>query len=115
MKNKVRLSMELVFSVVLLSMTALAQGGLKPVADTGMVTLGPNQVLRITIAAGNGDDSIRVRFRRMGYIEQDNIYRVASTSTSTTIALTSGEATSTDLSNPGLRGSRGGFEQQPKG
>jgi Flp pilus assembly protein CpaB len=108
MKNRMALSIAVVFSVVLLSMTAMAQGGLKPVADTGMITLGVNQVLRITVAAGdlNGDDNIRIRFRRMGYIEQDNIYRVASTNTSATIALTSGEATSIDISNlgSGVRG-----------
>jgi hypothetical protein len=108
MKNMVRLSIALVFSIALLSMTAMAQGGLKPVADTGVITLGPNQVLRITVAAGDvtGDGNIRVRFRQMAYIEQDNIYRVASTSTSTTIALTSGEATSVDISNlgSGVRG-----------
>jgi hypothetical protein len=108
MKNMVRLSIALVFSIALLSMTAMAQGGLKPVADTGVITLGPNQVLRITVAAGDvtGDGNIRVRFKQMAYIEQDNIYRVASTSTSTTIALTSGEATSVDISNlgSGVRG-----------
>jgi hypothetical protein len=106
MKDKVRLSIALVFSVVLLSTTVMAQGGLKPVADTGMITLGTNQVLRITVATGDGDDNIRVRFRRMEYMEQDNVYRVVSTNTSTTIALTSGEATSIDISNlgSGVRG-----------
>lgn len=108
MKNRVTLSIAVVFSVVLLSMTAMAQGGLKPVVDTGMITLGANQVLRITVAAGdlNGDNNIRVRFRQMGYMEQDNIYRVSSTNTSATRVLTSGEATLIDISNlgAGVRG-----------
>ena len=75
---------------------------MRPIVDTGMVPLGPTQVLRLTVAAGvNGDDVIRVRFRQMEYMEQGNIYRVASSNTSATITLTSDEATSIDIPNTG--------------
>jgi hypothetical protein len=54
---------------------AYAQTQLRSVGDTGVVPLGPNQVLRVTVAVGdtNGDGSIsgsdlaRVRIRRIEY------------------------------------------------
>jgi Flp pilus assembly protein CpaB len=103
MKNKVTSLIAVVFSVVLLSVVAQAQSGVKPVADTGMLTLGSNQVLRVTVATGDvtGDDVISVRFRQMEYMEQGDIYRVASSNTSAPITLTSGEATSIDIPNTG--------------
>jgi hypothetical protein len=103
MKNKVTLLIAALFSVVMMSVTAAAQSGLKPIADTGMITLGTNQILRVTVAAGdvNGDDVARVRFRQMEYMEQGNIYRVTSANTSPVISLTSGEAISIDIPNTG--------------
>jgi len=105
MKRRITLSIALALSIVLLSLmrpdsTANAQqGGRRFRADTGIITLGPGQVLRVTVAAGdvNGDDAIRVRFRRMEYIEQGNIYRVGSQSTSAPLTLASGEAASLDI------------------
>src|SRR5687768_13755598 len=49
--------------------TASAQTQMRPVADSGVITLGPDQVLRVSVAAGDvtGDDNIRVRFRQTGY------------------------------------------------
>ncbi len=103
MKNKVTLLIAVLFSVALLPVAAKAQSGMKPIADTGMLTLGPNQILRLTVATGdvNGDDNIRVRFRQMEYMEQGNIYRVSSSSTSPPISLTSGEANLRDIPNTG--------------
>jgi hypothetical protein len=103
MKNRVTFSIALVLSVVLLSLSVKAQGGMRPIADTGLVTLGPYQVLRATVAAGdvNGDYGIRIRFRRMEYIEQGNIYKVGSQSTSAPITLAPGEAASIDILNTG--------------
>ncbi len=102
MKSKMKFLVAVVFSVTVLAVTANAQGAMKPIADTGMLTLGPNQILRITVSAGlNGDDNTRVRFRQMEYIEQGHIYRVGSANTSTPISLASGEATSMDIPNMG--------------
>ena len=103
MRSRVKLLVALMFGTMLLPVAAQAQAAMKPVADSGMLTLGPNQVLRLTVATGdvNGDEVIRVRFRQMEYMEQGNIYRVASSNTSAPITLTSGEATSIDISHTG--------------
>lgn len=78
-----------------------AQGQMRPVADSGVITLGPNQVLRVTVAAGdvNGDDSIRVRFRQTQYIEQGNVYRIISQTTSPAITLAPNEAAVVDAAD----------------
>ena len=103
MKPIMNLLLAAVFSIMLLSIAAQAQSALKPVADTGMLTLGTNQVLRLTVATGdvNGDDVVRVRFRQMEYMEQGNIYRVASSNMGGPLTLTSGEAASIDIPNSG--------------
>ena len=70
MKRRIRLSIALALSVVLLVLassdyTAMAAPPLKFNADSGIITLGPNQVLRIMVA--NGLDTVSVRFRRIEY------------------------------------------------
>ena len=68
MKAKVTLSLAFVFCVLLSSTTAMAQGGVKPIADCGMIPLGPNEELRLTVAVGDvNNDNIRVRFRLIEY------------------------------------------------
>ena len=103
MRTRVKLLIAVLFNIMLLSVAAQAQAGMKPVADTGMLTPGPGQVLRITVATvgAKGDENIRVRLRQMEYMEQGNIYRVVSSSTSPPIALTSDEAVSIDVPNTG--------------
>ncbi|MEK6282695.1 MAG: hypothetical protein AABN95_20230 [Acidobacteriota bacterium] len=108
MKRGIIFSSALVLSVVLLSVSVKAQGGLKPIADSGMIKLGPNQVLRVSVTGdfdGDGDvggaDYVRVRFRRMEYMEQGNIHKVVSQSTSAPIRLASGEGASMDIPNNG--------------
>lgn len=109
MKRKITLSIALALSIVLLSLmssdsTAKAEPPQRFRADTGLVTLGPNQVLRMAIAGDfNGDGDVGgadLIFRRIGYIEQDNIYGVASQDTTDPIRLRSGEGASIDI-NPG--------------
>jgi hypothetical protein len=108
MKRRITLSIALALGVVLLSLmssdsTAKAQeGGRRFVADTGIIPLGRNQVLRVAIDFDNdgdvdGSDFIRVRFSRMEYIEQGNIYRIGSQSTSAPVTLARGEAALTDI------------------
>ena len=74
--------------------------------DTGIITLGPNQVLRVTVATGdvNGDNAIAVRFRRMGYIEQGNIYKVAAQVTTAPVMLGPGEGAFVDIPSSFLGG-----------
>ena len=68
MKAIVTLSIAFVFCVLLLSTTATAQGGLKPIADCGMIPLAPNEELRLTVAVGDvNNDNIRIRFRLIEY------------------------------------------------
>ena len=72
MKRRIALSIALALGVVLLSLmsadsTAKAQPGRTFVADTGVITLGPNQILRMTVA--NGLNEATVRFRRLEYTQ----------------------------------------------
>jgi hypothetical protein len=102
--------LSVVLITLMISDSAVAQTASRRLfADTGVITLGPNQVLRLTVAAGdvNGDDDIRVRFRRTGYIEQDNLYKVASQSTSAQITLAPGEAASIDITQGAFKAVRG--------
>lgn len=76
MKRRISLSIAVALSIVLVLLTSsdstvTAQNQLRVVADTGVITLGPNQVLRVTVAAGdvNGDDPLRVRFRQIKYAQ----------------------------------------------
>jgi hypothetical protein len=118
MHRKKTLSIALALSVALVSLmssdsTAKAQpGGRKFRADTGIVTLGPNQILRVTVAAGDvNGDNVRVRFQRMEYVQGScggGICRLAAASqtTSDPITLMPGEAASIDIPNTafGVRG-----------
>ena len=105
MKLRLRLSIALVLGAVLLSLTSsdlMAQQGRRRFrADTGIVTLGPNQQLRVSVTGDfNGDADLGGAdfvFRRIGYIEQDNIYRVGSQVTTEPIRLTQSEGASIDI------------------
>jgi hypothetical protein len=104
MKRSIILSIALLASIAaatFLSYDSAAQGPPRRrfTFDTGVVTLGPHQALRVAIAGdfnGDGDvdgaDFITARFRRMQYIEQDNIYRIGSQSTSAPVELGNREA-----------------------
>ena len=74
----------------------------KTPGDTGIITLGPDQFLRVSLAGdfdGDSDvDGADFVFRRIGYLEQGNIYRVASQVTSPRMRLSQGEAASIDIS-----------------
>ena len=102
MKRRIALSLALVLSVVLLSLvrsdsTAKAQQRrIRFAANTGVLTLGQNQILRLTINWGDGSTQAVVRFKRTGYTEQDNIYRVASQVTTDLIMLAPNEGASFD-------------------
>lgn len=82
-------------------------------ADSGVVTLGPAQKLRVTVAAGdiNGDNAIRVRLRWMQYAEQTCSgmptvcrHMVTSQSVTPVEALGDEDAVSLDLNGAGIGG-----------
>ncbi len=62
------------------------------VADTGVRNLGPNQKMRVIVTPNSDDTTIRVRFRRCYYIEQNGIFSVNSTQISPFISIPSNEA-----------------------
>ena len=108
MKRRITLSIALALSLVLVSLmssdqTARAQPSQKFTSDTGLVALGPNQVLRITVAVGDidGDDAVRVRFRWIEYSQgvcSGGVckHAIESQNTSAPITLTPGEVLSFD-------------------
>lgn len=119
MKRRPTLSIALALSVVIVALmssysTVIAQqGGRRTVADTGTLTLGPNEVLRLSINPKDGTftGTIVVRFRRMEYSPgscNGGICKhvVVSQTTSDSITLGSGEAASFDIQNTafGVRG-----------
>jgi hypothetical protein len=95
------LGMSMLLSLLSLPSTTSAQAGRRPVADTGVVSLGPNQVLRVT-GDWNGDGSDTIQFRQLSYATvgcSDGVckHMVASQSTSAPVMLMPGEAASLEL------------------
>jgi hypothetical protein len=116
MKRRIALSIALVLSITLVSLiksdsTANAQPPVRCKADTGVITLGANQKLRVVVTGMGGNDAITVRFRRMEYTQDacgGGVCKlvVASQSMSAPITLMSDEAASFDILNTafGVRG-----------
>ncbi|HEX6187012.1 MAG TPA: hypothetical protein VFZ40_02935 [Pyrinomonadaceae bacterium] len=76
MVRRITLSIALTLGIVFGSLmssdsTAQAQPRMRFRADTGVVALGPNQVLRVTVTDSDSDgaDFLAVRFRRMQYAQ----------------------------------------------
>jgi hypothetical protein len=119
MKHSATLSFVLTL-IVLLSMvspvpTAKAQQeGKRLIADTGIITLGPNQILRLSAQTGDGQilgNLLYVRFRRLEYSQGACTgtvckHVITSQSVSSPIPLGPGEAASIDITNNafGVRG-----------
>ena len=101
------LALSLLISLISFPSTAEAQqGGKRFAAETGVVTLGPNQVLRMSVT-GDGKllgNLLTVRFRRIEYrrdaCNTDGVCKlaVASQTTSDPITLMPGEAAVSNLS-----------------
>ena len=110
MKRRIALAIAFTLSVVLVSLassdsTVQAQQGIRKVADTGVVSLGPNQELRLTLFGDtNGDAKVDaadyVLFRRIEYGQEscssDGVCKLVVTSqtASNPIRLAPGEAAS---------------------
>lgn len=73
MKRRNTVSLLFTVSIVLASMVSFVstasaqQGGRQPVADTGMLGLGPNEELRLSVVPKDGASNISVRFRLTKY------------------------------------------------
>ena len=122
MKQRITLSIALVVSLASLSLpffvttTQAQQASTKARFDTGVVTLGPQQVLRLTVDWGDGkpdavDAADYVLFRRMEYgqtCDSDGVCKLVVTSQTTTnpIRLRPGEAVHTSSSGGGFPGIR---------
>lgn len=108
MKRRITLSIALVVSFVLVSLTSsdstvTAQNQIKIVADTDVITLGQNQILRV-MAVGDLTSFDRVRFRKMEYMQGvcgGGVCKlaIASQTLSDIIILMPGEAASFDIPN----------------
>jgi hypothetical protein len=104
MKRKITLSIALALSIVLISLmssdsTTHAQNQLRYSADTGVVTLGVNQEMRLSILSGTptANGTFNFRLRRMGYTQESCAggvckLAVASQTTSDVITLLPNEA-----------------------
>jgi len=114
MKRRITLSITLGLSIVLTLLmssdsTVNAQNQMRYVADTSMITLGPDQTLRLTAASTGGNHT--VAFRRIQY-EQSACngavckHTVSSQTTSPPIALEPNETATFDIpsSTSGVRG-----------
>src|SRR2546429_9805779 len=62
------LSLSLLVSLICLPLSAQGQPGRRLRGDTGVITLGMGQVLRITVNGRDGNDTFRVRFAWMKYM-----------------------------------------------
>jgi hypothetical protein len=118
MKHRIALSFVLNLSMLLTVLSAAPavkaqQDGKRLIADTGVITLGLNQVLRLSAQTGDGLilGNLYVRFRQVEYSQGACIgtvckHVIASQSISPPIALGPGEAASIDITNNafGVRG-----------
>jgi hypothetical protein len=115
MKRRIALSIALALGVLLVSLassdsTARAQKQARFSADTGIVTLGPNQVLRVT-AVVDGADFLALRFRRMQYAQGTCAGEVCKLASVTDLILDpvtvmAGQAASMNLTQDGFNGVR---------
>lgn len=76
MKRRICFTIAIVSIVAVISLTrsdstVTAQNQLRVVADTGLVTLGPGQILRITVNGMAGNDTFAFRFRQREYAQTD--------------------------------------------
>ena len=110
MTRRIMLSVALMLGFVMLSQmssdstTIAQQGGRRSVTDTGMLTLGPNEVLRLTVSPKDGTSGSVVRFRRIEYSPGNCNgggckHVPTSQTTSDPITLNRGEAATFDIPN----------------
>ena len=74
MKRRVTISIAIAFSIISVLLMSSdssveAQNQLRYTAGTGIITLGENQNLSLTINGSSGNDAIAIRFRRTVYVK----------------------------------------------
>jgi hypothetical protein len=88
-----------------LAVTPAAQAAPTPVAQTGVVPLGPNQALRLTVRTGTGADTLVVRFTTALYAGSPNggIWKTTNISQTTfgPVTVLPSEAASIDITPTG--------------
>jgi hypothetical protein len=109
MKRKIILPIALVLSLTILLLTSsdssvTAQNQLKIFADTGLITLGPNQELRLSVLSGTptANGSFNFRVRRTTYAQEacaDGVCKqsIESQNTSDVMTVLPGEAASISI------------------
>lgn len=105
MKIKMTLPRMLAIGILLGLMISIspAQPKQRFFADTGIISPGPNETIRITVATGSSNDTITVRFRETDYMKgpcnPDGVckYTVKSEKTTSPFMLAPGEGASLDL------------------
>jgi len=104
LKNKIIAMLGLSLLLSLMSSGATAQPQPRFLADTGIISGGPNQIIRLTVSAA-GNDTITVRFMETDYVKgpcsPDGTckYTVKSEKTTAPLMLAPGEGASFDLSS----------------
>ena len=97
------LSMSIITLIVITAGQAAAQNRFRPVADSGVITLGQDQTLRVSVAAGDvtGDEPIRVRIMQIQYMPCQASPKLCIQSQTTTnpITLNSNEAAIVDAAD----------------
>src|ERR1043166_7760622 len=68
MKRRTTMLLALTLSLLVFPLPAQGQQGRRLRGDTGVITLGMGQVLRITVNGKDGNDTFRVRFAWMKYM-----------------------------------------------
>ena len=104
LRNSVAIALTVLLSVMTFVPTAKGQPPQRFNADTGVVTLGPNQILRITVGPNIGDNAgnVIVRFGRTTYTQgpcnTDGVCELSGSNTFTSpTTLMPGEAASFDI------------------
>jgi hypothetical protein len=110
MKRQIIISIALATSFILLSLTSSdstvkAENRIRVIADTGVVTLGANQFLRISLIFDDTEGAESVSFRRLVYAPgacSGGICKLAAVSQTTSPVITAqpGEAILFDLIDP---------------
>jgi hypothetical protein len=109
MKRRITLSIALALSIVVLSLmswepTVNAAAARRYFADSGMVTLGPNQLFRVTVANTSSQRSLTVtftaQFTSVNCVGGVCTHTVASQTTTSPVTLAPGQAASHDIIQP---------------
>jgi len=112
MRRKITLSIALALSMLVslagFAPTAQAQSsGKRAIVSSGVIRLGPGQILRIIVNGQDGNDTLTVRFRRTYYVGSTNggvwkTTNIGAQDTSAPITIAANEAASIDASQAGF-------------